>query len=134
VALQNREKSDHPQRGLKLCTFLTEVVAVQLAVDLISEGYFDGHDVLFVDVKEQLASSYESAKLLIVGYNFYAQENGGEPIDIDAVERCSERKVDQHLNEWVMLSRSKALAARGKIFEARDEVLSLLSVDKSVAE
>jgi hypothetical protein len=35
-------------------------------------------------------------------------------------------------NEWVMLSQSKTLAARGKIFEARDKVLSLLKADNSV--
>ena len=35
-------------------------------------------------------------------------------------------------NEWVMLSQSKTLASRGKIFEARDKVLSLLKADNSV--
>jgi hypothetical protein len=35
-----------------LCGLLAEVVSVQQAVDLICEGYFDGHDVLFSDVKQ----------------------------------------------------------------------------------
>jgi hypothetical protein len=37
--------------------------------------------------------------------------------------------VDHFLNEWVMLSRSKVLVARGEIFAARDEVLALLKTD-----
>ena len=36
----------------KLCTILADVVALERAVDLISEGYFEGHDVLFADSKK----------------------------------------------------------------------------------
>ena len=104
----------------KLCAFFTDVVTLERAVDLICEGYFDGHDVLFKDSREELTSSYERAELLVVGYNCFAQENGKEAIDIDALLHCPERRVTQHLNECVMLSQSKVLAARGKVFEARD--------------
>jgi hypothetical protein len=45
-----------------------------------------------------------------------------------------ERRVTQHLNEWVMLSQSKVLAARGKVFEARDKILALLKADNSVSQ
>jgi hypothetical protein len=34
--------------------------------------------------------------------------------------------VNSFLKEWVMLSRSKNLVARGEIFAARDEVLAFL--------
>jgi hypothetical protein len=37
--------------------------------------------------------------------------------------------VDSFLKEWVMLSRSKNLVARGEIFAARDEVLAFLKAD-----
>jgi hypothetical protein len=47
----------------KLCTFLADAVILEQAVGLISEGYFDGHDVLFADSREALTSSYEDAKL-----------------------------------------------------------------------
>jgi hypothetical protein len=33
------------------------------------------------------------------------------------------RSVEQRLNEWVMLARTKALAAQGRVFEARNEAL-----------
>jgi hypothetical protein len=113
----------------KLCTILADVVALERAVDLISEGYFDGHDVLFADSQKKLTSSHETARFLIVGYNCFAEENGKEPIDTEAIERSPGRKVHHFLNEWVMLSRSKVLVARGEIFAARDEVLALLKTD-----
>jgi hypothetical protein len=68
-----------------LCKLFADVVALQQAVDLISEGYFDGHDVLFSDSKEELWSSYETAKLLILGYNCFAEETGKELIDMETV-------------------------------------------------
>jgi hypothetical protein len=40
--------------------------------------------------------------------------------------------VARYLNEWVMLSQSKVLAARGEVFEARDKALTLLKSDKAV--
>ena len=118
----------------KLCAFLADVVAVQRAVDLTSEGYFDGHDVLFADVKERLSASHENANSLVVAYNYFAAENGKETIDVDVVERCPGRKVEKLLNEWVMLSRSGALVARGRLFDARDEVLSWFGAHDSVAD
>lgn len=113
----------------KLRTILTEVVAFERAVDLISEGYFDGHDVLFADSRKELTSSYEAARFSIVGYNYFAQENRRGPVDIEAIERSPGCKVDSLLKEWVMLSRSKSLVARGEIFAARDEVLAFLRAD-----
>lgn len=95
----------------KLCKFLAEVVAIEQAVALVSAGYFDEHDVLFADARKELTSSYERAKLLVLGYNCFAEENRKEPIDMDAVERSQGRTVQQLLDEWVMLSRSKALVA-----------------------
>jgi len=113
----------------KLCTILADVVALDRAVDLISEVYFDGHDVLFADSQKELTSAYETARLLIIGYNCFAQENRKEPIDTEAIERSPGRKVDHFLKEWVMLSRSQALVACGEIFAARDEVLAFLKTD-----
>ena len=102
-------------------------------MDLISEGYFDGHDVLFADVKERLTVSHENANSLVVAYNYFAAENGKETIDVDVVERCPGRKVEKLLYEWVMLSRSGALVARGRLFDARDEVLSWFGANDPVA-
>jgi hypothetical protein len=113
----------------KLCTILADVVALERAVDLISEGYFDGHGVLFADSQKALASSHDTARLLIIGYNCFAEENGKESIDMEAIERSPGHKVNYFLNEWVMLSRSKVLVACGEIFAARDEVLALLRTD-----
>jgi hypothetical protein len=113
----------------KLCAMFADVVVLERAVELISEGYFDGHDVLFADSRKALTSSYETAEFLIVGYNFFAAENGKEPVETVAIERSPGRKVEPFLNEWVMLSRSKALVARGEIFAARHEVLALLKMD-----
>jgi hypothetical protein len=107
------------------------VVALQQAVDLISEGYFDGHDVLFSDSKEELWSSYETAKFLILGYNCFAEQAERELIDIETMGNSLGRRVEQRRNEWVMLSRSKALAAGGRPFEARDEVLAFIAIENS---
>ena len=124
---------DFPERWrAKLCALLAEIVTLERAVNLICDGYFDGHDVLFKDSRGELTSCYEVAQLLVAGYNCFAQENGKEVIDVDALERCPGPRVGQHLNEWVMLCQSKVLAARGEIFEARDKVLSLLKADNSV--
>lgn len=112
-----------------LCKLFAEVVAIQQAVDLISEGYFDGHDVLFADTKAELSSSFETAKLLVLGYNCFAAENGKELIDIEIVANRLGRRVTQRRNEWVMLSRSQVLAASGQLFEARDEVLAFIALE-----
>src|SRR5579864_5492307 len=53
----------------KLCALLADVVALHQAVDLISQGYFDGHEILFADAREHLTSSYERMELLVAGYN-----------------------------------------------------------------
>src|SRR5438552_3109128 len=111
----------------RLNTFFADVVTLERAVDLVCEGYFDGHDVLFKDSREKLTSPHEAAKLLIVGYNCVALENGREVIEIDCLHHLQESRVTQYLREWVMLSQSSGLAARGKIFEARDKVLALLN-------
>jgi hypothetical protein len=113
----------------KLCTLLRQVVALEQGVELISDGYFEGHEVLFSDVKTKLASSHESANLLIAGYNCFAGESGEEPIDPHAIEAFEERGVGKLLNHWYMSANSKALATQGKIFEARDVVLAWLEVN-----
>jgi hypothetical protein len=111
----------------KLCDLLSEVLVVGQAAELISESYVDGHNVLFADTQRALESAYEKAELLIVGYNCFVAEGGEVPIDMDAVERLPKGAVEQFLNEWVILARSKALAARGKVLEARDEVMAWLN-------
>jgi len=113
---------------------LTDVVALHQAVDLISQGYFDGHGVLFADAREQLTSSREIAELLVTGYNCFAEDNGKEPIDPEGDIGHPGHRVQKRLNEWVLLSRSKALAACGRIFEAHDEALRCLSLDISIAD
>ena len=118
----------------KLCAFFAGVVTLERAVDLICDGYFDGHDVLFKDSREKLTSSHEVAKLLIVGYNCVALENGREVIEIDPLHHFQESRVTQYLREWVMLSQSSGLIARGKVFEARDKILALLKADNSVPQ
>ena len=110
----------------KLRTFLAEVVALQQAVELISERHFDGHEVLFVDTHQELASSYERARLLTDGFNLFADEKHVENIDVKSVESRQGPRLGQLLNEWTMSARSKALAAEGKAFEARDEVVAWL--------
>jgi hypothetical protein len=90
----------------KLCTTLADVVALERAVVLISEGYFDGHDVLFADSQEKLTSSHETSRLLVVGYNCFAEENGKECIDMEDIECSPGHKVDHFLNEWVMFLRT----------------------------
>lgn len=91
---------------------LTEVVALEQAVDLISEAYFDGHDVLFTDSRKKLMSSFETVWLLISGYNQFAQDNRIEPINIEAIQRTPGSKVDSFVKEWVALSRSQHFVAR----------------------
>jgi hypothetical protein len=49
----------------KLCTTLADVVALERAVDLISEGFFDGHNVLFAD--SQKTAYLFSRNLTVIG-------------------------------------------------------------------
>jgi hypothetical protein len=62
------------------------------------------------------------------------QENGKEVIEIDPSHHFRESRVTQYLSEWVMLSQSSGLVARGKVFEARDKVLALLKDEDSVPQ
>jgi hypothetical protein len=115
----------------KLCTFLADVIALAQAIELISERHFDGHDILFIDTKEKLASSYVSAKLLVSGYNIFAEENGKEAIDIDVI-KPSPGSIEKMLNRWVIPCRATALAACGRDFDARDLLLSWFSANEPV--
>jgi hypothetical protein len=45
-------------RAERSLTTLADVVALERAVDLISEGFFDGHNVLFADSQKKLTSSH----------------------------------------------------------------------------
>ena len=82
-----------------------------------------------IDTAKTSLPLMNTARLLIVGYNCFAEKNRKESIDMEAIERSPGRKVDHLLNEWVMLSRSKVLVACGEILAARDEVLALLRTD-----
>ena len=110
--------------------FLADVLAHEEAVDLISQGYFEGNDVLFADVREHLTAACETARELITSYNWFAAQYGKEPIDTEGSDSRTPGRVEQLLNEWVKLARGKALAANGKIFDARDEILSVLQPQK----
>ena len=67
---------------------------------------------------------------LITGYNWFAAKHGKEVIDTKGNDARTPGRVEQLLNEWVKLAKGKALAANGKIFEARDEILSILQPQK----
>lgn len=114
----------------KLSRFLAEVLAHEEAVDLISEGYFQGNDVLFADTRAMLTASRECARELIVGYNWFAALNNKEQIDEEGNNVLLPHRTEQLVNQWVKLSRGKALAANGKIFEGRDEIISFLQPEK----
>ena len=63
-------------------------------------------------------------------YNWFATQHSKEAIDTERSDVHASVLVEQLLNEWVKLARAKALAANGKIFEARDEILTLLQPQK----
>jgi hypothetical protein len=100
---------------------------------VISAQYFDGHQVLFVDAREELISSYERARLLVNGYNLFADEKGVERIDMQSLESRQGPRRGQLLNQWTMSARSKALAAMGRDFEASDEVVAWLRSNATAA-
>jgi hypothetical protein len=118
---------DLPERWrAKMCILLADVLAYEEAVDLVSHGYFEGNDVLFADVREHLTTASETVRELITGYNWFAAQHGKEAIDTKGNDARTPGRVEQLLNQWVKLARGKALAANGKIFEARDAMLSVL--------
>lgn len=122
---------DLPERWrAKMAGFLADVLAHEEAVDLISQGYFEGNDVLFPDVREYLTTASETVRELITGYNWFAARQSKEAIDTEESGAPTSGRVEGLLNEWVKLARGKALAANGKIFEARDEILSMLQPQK----
>jgi len=51
---------------------------------------------------------------MVLAYNCFVQDNGKGVIDKDAPQHCRERRVSQHLNEWVMLSQGKFYSGAGK--------------------
>ena len=110
--------------------FLADVRSHEEAVDLISQAYFEGNDVLFADVREYITAVCESVRELITGYNWFATQHSKEAIDTEGSDAHAPGCVEQLVNEWVKLARGKALAANGKIFEARDEILSVLQPQK----
>lgn len=125
--VQFEKIGDLPERyRTKMCGFLADVLAHEEAVDLISQGYFQGNEVLFTDVREHLTAACETVRELITGYNWVAAQYGKVAIHTEGSDARTPGRVEQLLNEWVKLARGRALAANGKIFEARDEILSVL--------
>ena len=114
----------------KLCSSFADLTAHEEAVNLISLGCFEGSEVLFADARQHLTASCESVRELIVGYNWFAAQNGKEKIDIEKNGVGAPGRVEELLNQWVRLSRGKALVLTGKLFEGRDEILSLLQAQK----
>jgi len=90
------------------------------AVGLISEGHFDGHDVLFADSREALTSSYENAKLLIVGYNWFADENGKD-LSMSKLSNVGRDAIRINSSMSGSCCLGAAPNSTRKIFEARDE-------------
>ena len=130
-ALEFETATDLPERWRKkLCSSFADLIAHEEAVDLISQGYFQGNDVLFADARKYLAASCERARELVVAYNWFAAQNGKERIDTAGSDVRAAGRAEQLLNQWVRLSRGKALVATGKVFEGRDEILSVLQLWK----
>jgi hypothetical protein len=66
----------------------------------------------------------KNAQELMACFNWFAAESG--IVTGSGYARTSGR-VERLLNDWVRLSRGKALAANGKTFEGRDQISCLLS-------
>jgi hypothetical protein len=123
--------TDLPERWReKLRSSFADLIAHEEAVDLISQGYFQGNEVLFADARQYLTASCESARELVVGYNWFAAQNSKEQIDTEGSDVRALGRVEKLLNQWVRLSRGKALVATGKVFEGRDEILAALQPRK----
>ena len=109
----------------KLCSLLEEAVALERAVQTITSTHFDSHDVLFSDVKREVAEMHESAKRMIDGYNCVAEENRFESIDCDTMT-VNDDTVFKIVTQWCVLAHSSDLANRGRRFDARDVLTSWL--------
>jgi hypothetical protein len=118
----------------KLCTLCSDILSLESAVNGFSASYFDDHDVLFKDSREQLTQCKESAELLILGYNQFAEEHGIEPINLVVVEEKTSRKMGEHLRTFATLARSQALVSAGKLLDAYEEILSLLNNEDLTTE
>jgi hypothetical protein len=93
---------DLPERWRgKVCSFLADVLAHEEAVDLISQGYFQGNEVLFTDVRERLTAACEAVGELITSYNWFATQHSKEAIDTERSDVHASVRVEQLLNEWV---------------------------------
>jgi hypothetical protein len=113
----------------QLCTLLEEVIALERGVDIVREVYFDKHEVLFSDVRRELGEMRDRAMLLIAGYNCFAEENQLESIDGEAIVG-DEDVVLNLVNQWSAVARSNDLAHRGRLFDARDVLMSWLRDSK----
>ena len=116
----------------RLYSLLEGVVALERAVKIIREVYFDDYEVLFSDVKTELASCRERTRLLIAGYNLFAETQQLEPIDINGIEEYKGSRVKEFIDQWVAIAHSDDLLMRGRRFEARDVVISWLKESKLV--
>ena len=56
---------------------------------------------------------------LMACFNWFAAEYGKEPIVTGSGDARTSGRVEQLLNDWVRLSRGKALVANGKVFEVK---------------
>ncbi len=117
------------------------MTTAEAAAEIIKLPHYPSHDVGAIEKADDSRAIFGATLELAAAPRAGNHEHGDTvqidlatdgvvPTPIQREEVASEPAVAG--NEWVMLSQSKTLAARGKIFEARDKVLSLLKADNSV--
>ena len=108
-------------------TLLMNTIAYKAAVQAIQEKYFESHPILFKDVETEFETTIGMVRHLIAGFNEYRKDVAGPPnresdqeqqkagianalpfeseisppIDIEAIEKCSEELAHFIVERWV---------------------------------
>lgn len=113
-----------------LHNFVLEGLALESAIQQISNEHFGGIQILFADLGQKLAERNQAAEQLRRGYNATAPKFGFAPITDNEIQASMAEQTSRKASELISLSRAEAAAKFGSFHEARELLLPLIADDK----
>ena len=101
--------------------YITQIYAFRQAAMVISQHYFDGEDVLFSDIVDNLAGLIEFAEDLVQTFNQDVAKKPKETMNLKALQKSTEEKeAKQRVSYLVDMAKAEALDAMGEDKEAEE--------------
>ena len=102
---------------------LTKIYAFRQAITAISQRYFDGEEVLFLDMVRSLTDLIKYTEVLVESFNDQVTGKPEDKVDLQALRQYDDKTVMQQISELVTMAKADALDAVGEHRTATELVL-----------